>query len=410
MHNNCIINIVACVDQNKENTVIIAEEPRVLMSSSPRMRIARTFREWISSGKLSKGDRVPAEYSIVESFKVSRGTVRSALKQLEEDGLIKMEAGRGRIVSYDNRGESNFLSKTIVVLCRRVDDTNQFVHSGKMEAVDAGINSRARHLNLNTMFLNDVNYDAGFINDIVKSRPRGVLAIHHMAESEEWLKTLAYLKECKIPVIVNGNDRHLEKYHRIISDHEAGSYGLTKFLISKGCRRILRLWCVKKQSYWLKDRNVGYERAVREAELESIPPVYMDSLAPRDEFNEDVFRQRCRQYAGYLVEHVVSKKPIDGIMLVSDCDVFPVASACRMYGKDPNKDVAIVGYDNYWRDCNEARWEHYVPPATVDKKNFTTGEQMVEMLIQKYEDRLVDKSECIRIPPEIIITRSRERK
>ncbi|WP_338668777.1 phosphonate metabolism transcriptional regulator PhnF [Pseudodesulfovibrio methanolicus] len=52
----------------------------------------------ISSGRFGPGDRLPSENSLSVEFGVNRHTIRRALSVLEEDGLIRVEQGRGSFV------------------------------------------------------------------------------------------------------------------------------------------------------------------------------------------------------------------------------------------------------------------------------------------------------------------------
>lgn len=52
----------------------------------------------ISSERYSPGDRLPSESSLSKEFGVNRHTIRRALAALEEDGLVRIEHGRGSFV------------------------------------------------------------------------------------------------------------------------------------------------------------------------------------------------------------------------------------------------------------------------------------------------------------------------
>jgi len=64
-------------------------------------QLGTILREQIESGRYGAGDQLPTETELVESYGVSRITVRQALKSLEEDGLVRREAGRGTFVTGD---------------------------------------------------------------------------------------------------------------------------------------------------------------------------------------------------------------------------------------------------------------------------------------------------------------------
>ena len=58
----------------------------------------------ITSGIIKNMDKFPSETSLQKKFGYSRQTVRTALQQLEEEGLITRVRGSGTYVSYDSNG------------------------------------------------------------------------------------------------------------------------------------------------------------------------------------------------------------------------------------------------------------------------------------------------------------------
>ena len=62
-------------------------------------QLASVLRDQIVAGPLGHGDRLPTEAELVETYGVSRITVRQALQNLEADGLIRRKVGRGTFVT-----------------------------------------------------------------------------------------------------------------------------------------------------------------------------------------------------------------------------------------------------------------------------------------------------------------------
>ncbi len=62
-------------------------------------QLGTILREKILSGAYALGDQLPTEADLVADYGVSRITVRQALKTLEEEKLIRREAGRGTFVT-----------------------------------------------------------------------------------------------------------------------------------------------------------------------------------------------------------------------------------------------------------------------------------------------------------------------
>ncbi len=60
--------------------------------------IIRQIRTLIAEGQLKSGDRLPAERDLAEKFRVSRASLREALRALESMGLIEIRAGEGTYV------------------------------------------------------------------------------------------------------------------------------------------------------------------------------------------------------------------------------------------------------------------------------------------------------------------------
>ncbi len=62
--------------------------------------IAVYVRRRIAGGELLNGERLPPERAFAEQFGVSRGTVRDALRRLEEAGFVEKRPGSGTYVAY----------------------------------------------------------------------------------------------------------------------------------------------------------------------------------------------------------------------------------------------------------------------------------------------------------------------
>jgi GntR family transcriptional repressor for pyruvate dehydrogenase complex len=68
---------------------------RTQRSAQVRIQIEQAIRR----GDFAPGDRLPSERELVETFGVSRVSVREALRSLEAIGMLRVEQGRGAFVS-----------------------------------------------------------------------------------------------------------------------------------------------------------------------------------------------------------------------------------------------------------------------------------------------------------------------
>ncbi len=64
-------------------------------------RIAETVGAEIASGTFAQGDKLPTEAALSRRFGVNRHTVRRAVRDLAERGLVRVEQGRGMFAAED---------------------------------------------------------------------------------------------------------------------------------------------------------------------------------------------------------------------------------------------------------------------------------------------------------------------
>ena len=83
-------------------------------------------------------------------------------------------------------------------------------------------------------------------------------------------------------------------------------------------------------------------------------------------------------------------------MAQNDADAAVAIGACRLLGREPHRDVAVVGYDNYL-DAPTRSFEPVRALATVDKRNADIGRRAISLLldpppagdVERLEPRLV---------------------
>jgi len=68
-------------------------------SQSLPLRLSEDLRQRLQRGEWTPGERLPSEPSLASMYKVSRPTVRLALRRLEEAGLVRVRHGAGAFVT-----------------------------------------------------------------------------------------------------------------------------------------------------------------------------------------------------------------------------------------------------------------------------------------------------------------------
>lgn len=73
------------------------------MKESKYVTIYKEWKEKLESGQIAEGERLPTESSLMESYQVSRDTVRKSLNLLEQNGYIQRGRGRASLVMPKQR-------------------------------------------------------------------------------------------------------------------------------------------------------------------------------------------------------------------------------------------------------------------------------------------------------------------
>lgn len=74
--------------------------PPVLASAGPKyLRISRYLSDAVESGRLAVDDALPSQRELAAHFDVTLMTIRQALNVLAEEGLLRVEHGRGTYVA-----------------------------------------------------------------------------------------------------------------------------------------------------------------------------------------------------------------------------------------------------------------------------------------------------------------------
>lgn len=97
--------------------------------------ISQQLKRLIEEGKLAPGDRLPAERELAERFKVSRNSVRDALRTLEARGLIEIRQGDGTYVR--DVKPANLFSGLLDVLVEQKENIRTMLQARR--AIEPGI-------------------------------------------------------------------------------------------------------------------------------------------------------------------------------------------------------------------------------------------------------------------------------
>jgi len=69
-------------------------------------KVINAIKKDISSGKLKKNEKIPAEPELMDLYQVGRSTIREAIKTLAISGILKVQQGSGTFVASKIKDES----------------------------------------------------------------------------------------------------------------------------------------------------------------------------------------------------------------------------------------------------------------------------------------------------------------
>jgi len=382
----------------------------LFLAEAPGAKAVRLLTDWIKEGILVSGSLLPSERQLSQKMEVSLTTVKRAIKMLEDEGLIERRGERRRVIAGQGKaGALSLLGNAIVII---VAAPTQFtapssapdgrpVDSGAIAYIANGACNAVQTSGLHSLVLHPEIMVGEELEHLLEQGPRGAIISEFSDQSGRMAPLLQALRRAKIPFVVFGNNPEYQEYDRVVSDHEAGGYQLTQWLIGRGCRRIL---CTLPSTgnYWAQARHDGYLRAMREGGIKPLPLLDQVPILVQTENREHLFKVMSQYMAGCLLPYFREGAPLDAILATNDWNAFEISAACRSLRKPSDPEILIAGYDNSLEDCWEREGNPGIPVATVDKQNYEMGQELARLLLDRINDQLPAAPQIRIVPPVLI--------
>ncbi len=297
------------------------------MDNKPKYQILKDIIiQEIQMGQLKQGDKLPSEIELQKDHQVSRHTVRVALEQLENEGVIEKEHGVGSFVKLSKKVRN----KTIGVITTYMSDyifpeiirgierelTDQ---EYSMLLVNTNNNPATERKALQMMLDNQVE---GIIIEPTKSafyNPNIDMYLNIRKNGIHLITINARMEDLDLPFIG-------------INDVEA-AYVNTNYLIEKNHLEIGAIF--KSDDKQGKERLKGFVTALSEHGLPyRNQNVLMYTTEDKDQimFNE--------------VSQLIDKKEITALVCYNDAIALEVLNLCTAKGIRIPQDLSIVSFDN----------------------------------------------------------------
>ena len=204
---------------------------------------------------LQKGNNLPSVRALIAKYGVSLPVVRQALIELEKEGIINIEKGKG---SYIVKIPQNPGKNVLFLLCGR-DFLDPY-----FSRVLTGVENEASQNGVSLIY-NSLNTHRNLTRTLEKPDLAGAILT-----GEVTMDIVNRVKVSKIPFVVAGDIAQegapSEDINTIANNDSEGAYIATKYLIELGHKKIAMFTGHKNMFVW-KERRKGYEKALKEAVL-----------------------------------------------------------------------------------------------------------------------------------------------
>lgn len=299
-------------------------------------QIQQHIREKIRSGQLRPSDRIPSEKELMDEYRVSKITVKNALAELADEGLVTRIQGKGTFVSADVESAAALASSVpppgavplvgFIIPTMKTGVIQQLVDYTELYLKEAGFRM------ILSITRESAAEESRAIRDLSGACVQGLIVFP--TEDEKYNESLLRLSLDKFPfVFIDRFLRNIETY-TITSDNLGGAYDTVSYLLSKGHRQIALL-SPENANTAVEDRTAGFEKAYIDQEISIDKSLWCH--VPLDILRSD-------RALDYLTDFLQSHKSITAAFTLTE-EIAQLTS--RALARIENRpDVALVSFDD----------------------------------------------------------------
>lgn len=259
------------------------DERGAMGTTAKYRRVTEWILERIASGELNEGDKLESENELSAAFGISRQTVRHALGNLVQQGVLVSVQGSGTYVK-SRRSAAAPLSRTVTIISTYVDG---YIFSRILQAMvktleEAGYSSRVMFTN------NHLETERQILERLLEEGSRDPLIVEPVMSGlpNPNLSCYRRLQSAGIPVLFfHSYYPELEIPHVSMNDEQVGRLAAS-YLISRGHTAIGGIF--KADDGQGKLRYAGFVSAMREngIEVREERILWVDTQELREELRE----------------------------------------------------------------------------------------------------------------------------
>lgn len=289
------------------------------------VQVKTALERRILSGEFKEGEAIESEPALCRRYGVSRITIRQALRDLDLEGVIRREPGRGTFVETVSAGKGISIG-LVYDLNERMFEHRDESMFGDLVRGAANVASR-RGAVVHPLPLADGEDLGAVLATPLLSSLKGLLLVPDLEPSE---KTLVDLDRTGMPYVVlkrrmNGRSACVD------GDDRGGSEAATSHLIALGHERIAAI--LMPEALGHGDRLAGYTAALTAAGRDVAPELIRRAGYPVSTGGAEAMRELLS----------LPDRPT-AVFAASDHLAVGAYEALREVGMEPGRDIAVIGY------------------------------------------------------------------
>jgi len=318
--------------------------------------------------RFETGRQLPTEFDLMDELEVSRNTVRKAILELENEGVVSRRHGSGTyFVSLEKEipqgggliglGNFYFMDYIYPEIIRGIEDT---LYESGYSLVLANCNQ-------------DYSREISSIQRLIDQGIKGLIlepSRNFLLDKDHPMMNL--LSTLKIPVVATHWGGANTDFSTVTLNDELAGYQAVRYLLNKGHKRIGIVYKNDVQASCF--RYNGYCKAMKEAGLEVLPEL----VASYDDNDESRDKNQ-----GYLcTEEILQKsgRDITALFYFNDNIALQGYEALKEMNLRIPEDISVIGFDNFHHT-------HLVSPplTTFEHPKYNLGKWAAKILIDEIE-------------------------
>ena len=230
------------------------------MTREPKYQaLSEKLRYLIAEGKIEEGHALPTEYELAAQYGLSRQTVRQAIAQLEQDGLVRRLRGSGTYVHHGPRKAGGVHLATVITTY-----ITDYIFPSIVRGAESVFSQNGVLMTLSATY-NQTDTEKSLLEQALRQGADGLLIEGtQTALPNPNLALYEELRRRNIPfVMINGFYPELHSCTRVLMDDEKGGWMAAQHLIEKGHERIGGIF--KSDDMQGRLRQQGFSRALDSA-------------------------------------------------------------------------------------------------------------------------------------------------